>query len=34
MVLLGELRAMGRILCLVLIIAGIVGLKLYSPDAN
>jgi quaternary ammonium compound-resistance protein SugE len=34
MVLLGEPREAGRILCLVLIIAGIVGLKLYSPDAK
>jgi quaternary ammonium compound-resistance protein SugE len=34
MVLLGEPRAVGRILCLVLIIAGIVGLKLFSPGAK
>ena len=34
MVLLGESREVGRILCLVLIIAGIVGLKLFSPEAK
>jgi quaternary ammonium compound-resistance protein SugE len=34
MVLLGEPREVGRILCLVLIIAGIVGLKLFSPEAK
>ena len=34
MVLLGEPREVGRILCLVLIIAGIVGLKLFSPEAR
>jgi len=34
MVLLGEPRAVGRILCLVLIIAGIVGLKLFSSEGR
>jgi len=34
MVLLGEPREVGRILCLVLIIAGIVGLKLFSPEVK
>jgi quaternary ammonium compound-resistance protein SugE len=34
MVLLGESRDVWRILCLVLIIAGIVGLKLASADAK
>jgi len=33
-VLLGEPRAVGRILCLVLIVAGIVGLKLFSPEVK
>ncbi len=34
MVLLGEPREVGRILCLVLIIAGIVGLKALSPEVK
>ena len=34
MVLLDESREVGRILCLVLIIAGLVGLKLFSSEAQ
>lgn len=34
MVLLGEDRSLGRILCLLLILAGVVGLKLLSPAAE
>jgi len=34
MALLGESRELGRILCLLLIVAGIVGLKLLSVDAK
>ena len=32
MIFLGESRDVGRICCLFLIVAGIVGLKVFSPD--
>lgn len=34
MVLLGESRDAARIVCLLLIVAGIAGLKLFSPEAK
>ena len=34
MILFGESREVGRVLCIVLIVAGIVGLKLLTPDSN
>lgn len=34
MALLGESRDAARIVCLVLIVAGIAGLKLFSPEAK
>ena len=33
-VLFGESREVGRLLCIVLIVAGIVGLKLLTPDSH
>jgi quaternary ammonium compound-resistance protein SugE len=32
MILFGESREVARVLCIVLIVAGIVGLKLLTPD--
>jgi quaternary ammonium compound-resistance protein SugE len=34
MILFGESREAARLLCIVLIVAGIVGLKLLTPDNN
>jgi len=34
MILFGESREVARVLCIVLIVAGIVGLKLLTPDSN
>ena len=34
MILFGESREAARLLCIVLIVAGIVGLKLLTPDSN
>ena len=34
MILFGESREVARLLCIVLIVAGIVGLKLLTPDNN